>query len=133
MAVTPNWEERLRGAIEAYNRGEYEAVMDLTSDDVELQRAATSPESREVLRGRDRVLEFFRPDVFEQQEVRADDIEVGEDSLIVHTLFKARGRGSGLPVEIESWVVYRVEGETLTRIEIYNDPAEARAAAGLVS
>lgn len=126
-----NWEQRLRDAIEAYNRGDYEAVIDLASDDVELQRAGNAPESREVLRGRAQLLEFFRPQAFDDQQLKIGKIVVGTDAIVARMIFTARGRGSGIPVEIESWAVYRVEGETLTRIEIYNDEQAAREAAGV--
>ena len=131
MAVAGDWEARLRKAIEAYNRGDYEAVVDLGSDDVELQRASRAPESREVVRGREQVLEFFRPQVFDDQRLELGEVEVGPDAILAQTTFTARGRGSGIPVEIESWNVYRVRGDALSRIEIYNDAVEARAAAGL--
>jgi ketosteroid isomerase-like protein len=131
MAGPLDWETRLRAAIDAYNRGDYEAVMDLASEDIELQRAGNAPESREVVRGREAVLEFFRPEVFEDQRIELGELEVGSDAIVAAQSFTARGRGSGLPIDIDSWVVYRIGGDVLTRIEVYNDEAEARAAARL--
>jgi ketosteroid isomerase-like protein len=126
-----DWERRLRDGFEAYNRGDWEAVLTYASDDVELQRAHTSPDSREVLRGREQVLAFFRPDVFEDQRIDVLDLEVAPDAAYVRMRFTARGAGSGLPAEIESYNVYRIANGLLTRVEIYADEQEARAAAGL--
>jgi ketosteroid isomerase-like protein len=131
MTVSPDWERRLRDAIAAFNRGEYDAVLGLASDDIELQRASASPDSREVVRGREQVVEYLRPNIFSDQRIEILNLEIGDDTALVRTRFSARGSGSGIPVDVESWTVYRVEGEALTRIEIYNDEAEARAAAGL--
>jgi ketosteroid isomerase-like protein len=129
MAV--DWERTLRDGIAAYNRGEYEQVLANASEDVELRRADNSPDSREVLRGREQVLAWFHPDVFEDQRIELLEFELGDDALFTRVRFTARGSGSGLPVEIESYTVYRISGDQFTRLEIYVDADEARAAAGL--
>jgi ketosteroid isomerase-like protein len=131
MALPVDWQDRIRDGIEAYNRGDYSRVVALATDDVELQRAGTSPESRDVVRGRDALLEFFRPDAFTDQRNELLGIEAGDRVVVATLRFRARGTSSGLPVEIDSWIVFRIEGESFTRLEIYADEDEARAAAGL--
>ncbi|MGH2952519.1 MAG: nuclear transport factor 2 family protein [Solirubrobacterales bacterium] len=128
-----DWERRLREGIEAYNRGDWEAVLTDASDDIELQRADISPEARDIVRGRERVLEYFRPEVFEDQRIDLREIEIGDGAVYMSMRFSARGAGSGIPVEIDSYAVYRIADDLLTRLEIYADEPEARAAAGLTS
>ena len=125
------WEQRIREGIEAYNRGDWDAVLIDASDDVELKRADISPDARDVVRGRERVLEYFRPDVFTDQHIDPLQIVVGDDAVYVRMRFSARGAGSGIPVEIESHAVYRIADDRLIRLEIYGEEPEARAAAGL--
>ena len=50
-------------------------------------------------------------------------------ALIGHMRFTARGAGSGLPAEIESWSVYRIAGRRFNRLEIYATEEDARRAA----
>ena len=126
-----DWEARLRESIEAFNRGDYESMMSLATADVELQRADVSPEARDVVRGRDAVLEFFRPDVFTDQRLELLGLAGSPPALIGHLRFTARGAGSGLPVEIEAWSVYRLEGDRFSRLEIYATEEDAQRAAGV--
>jgi hypothetical protein len=128
-----DWEARIREAIDAFNRGDYEAAMTYASDDVELRRIDTSPESRDVLRGREQVVEFFRPDVFVDQRVELVELIPGEaGATITRVRFSARGAGSGLEIPpLESFVVWRVAGEEIARIELYAVLDDARHAARL--
>jgi ketosteroid isomerase-like protein len=126
-----DWEQRIREGIEAYNRGDWEAVLADASEDIELKRADISPEARDVVRGRERVLDYFRPDVFQDQRIEIREIEIGEDAVYVRMNFSARGAGSGIPMELESHTVYRIVDDLLVRLEIYADAPDARAAAGL--
>ena len=126
-----DWDSRLREAVAAFNAGDYDGISQYVTADVELQRADNAPEARGVVSGRDAVLRFFHPDVFDEQRLEALEIEGEPPTLVGHLRFRARGAGSGLPVEIESWTVYRVEGELVRRMEIYQSREEAMAAAGL--
>ena len=123
------WEQRFRDGVEAFNRGDYEGLLDLATHDAELQRAPDSPNSREVIRGREALVEFFRPDAFEDQRSELVELEFGNEAVLARILFRARGAGSGIPVEIESFVVFRIAGDRFTRMEIYPEHDEARAAA----
>jgi ketosteroid isomerase-like protein len=126
-----DWEERLRDGLAAYNRGDYEQVLAYASDDVELKRTDDSPDSMEILHGRAAVLGWFQPDAFTDQHLELLKLDTGVDSVVGHLRFTARGAGSGMPVEIESFVVYRLDGGLVRRLEVYNEEPAARAAAGL--
>jgi ketosteroid isomerase-like protein len=126
-----DWDGRLREAVAAFNAGDYDEISRYVTPDVELQRVGNAPEAIGVVSGRDAVLQFFHPDAFDEQRLEALEIEGGPPALVGHQRFHARGAGSGLPVEIESWIVYRVEGDLVRRIEVYQSREEALAAAEL--
>jgi ketosteroid isomerase-like protein len=126
-----DWEARIREAMEAYNRGDYEAALTHASDDVELRRIEISPDSRDPIRGREQVLKFFRPDLFvDQRSELIELIEAGENAIVTRIRFSARGAGSGLEVPpLESFILWRIEGGVITRIEFHTVLADALRAA----
>jgi ketosteroid isomerase-like protein len=106
-------------------------VLDAASDDVEYQRGANAPGAREVIRGKETLTQYFRPDVLEDQRFEILDLDVGTQSAVARMVFSARGAASGITVDNESWVVYRITDDLVSRIEVYEAQAEARDAAGL--
>lgn len=126
-----DWEQLLRDGLDAYNRGEWDAVLPYAALDIELQRAPTSPEAGTLVRGREQVVEFFRPDALSEQQLDMLEFHEGAGAFLAKMRFSAKGAGSGLPVELIAFIVYRVEGERVTRIEIYNEEADGRRAAGV--
>jgi ketosteroid isomerase-like protein len=126
-----DWERILREGFDAFNEGDWEAVLEHASEDVEVRRIETSPDSMDVVRGREQVRAFLRPDAFADQHIEVLAMEHGADAVYVRMRFTARGAGSGLPVDIDAHNVYRFAGDRLTSIELYGDQAQARAAAGL--
>ena len=129
MAI--DWEKTFRDAIAAYNRGDWEALGPLMTEDAELQRAPTAPEAEGIVSGRAAVVEFFKPDVLTDQRLEVEEFHLAEGCFWARLVFNATGSGSGLQVALTAWSVYRYNGEKLTRIEIYDDEAQARAAAGV--
>jgi ketosteroid isomerase-like protein len=126
-----DWEQRLRKAIAEFNAGNFEAVLEAATEDIEYQRGANAPDAHEVIRGKETLTEFFRPDVLEDQRFEILDLEVGADSAVARMVFSARGAASGLAMDTESWVVYRIADGLVNRIEVYETSDEAYASAGL--
>jgi ketosteroid isomerase-like protein len=128
-----DWERRLRDGIEAYNRGDYAAVLAFAADDVVLKRPADAPEGKQTVDGREAVLQFFRPDVFREQYLDLHEVHEGDGALVARITFSATGAGSGMAISLDSFLVYTLapSREEITRIAIYNEEHEARAAAGL--
>ena len=56
-----------REGIEAFNRGDWEAIVGALTEDVEWKRVEGLPDGGGVLRGRDAVRRFLEPDVFAAQ------------------------------------------------------------------
>ena len=120
-------------AVDAYNRGDFEGALAYASERVELKRIETSPDGRDVVRGRDAVIEFFRPDVFvDQRSELVELIRAGEDAIVTQIRFTARGSGSGVQVPaLDSFIVWRIEGDEITRIEFYNESEAAWRSVGV--
>ena len=126
-----DWEQLLRDGAEAYNAGNWEGVLTQAAEDIVLQRAATSPEGRALVEGKDAVLDFFRPNALHEQQLQLLEFRPGDEVFMAKMKFSARGAGSDLPVSLIAFLVYFVKDDLLTRIEIHNDEAPAIAAAGL--
>ena len=125
----PGWEQRFRARIESFNAGDWDAILEDAAEDIELQRAPTSPDAGEVVSGRDAVLEFFKPDLFADQHVVIEKFHLAENCFWVQTRFTATGSASGLEISLVTYAIYRVSGDEITRIEIYDDESAAREAA----
>jgi ketosteroid isomerase-like protein len=116
-----DWEARIREALDAYNRGDYAEALKHASDDIELRRINTSPDLRDPILGREEVIEFFRPDVFEDQRTELLElIRPTAGAIVTKVRFSARGAGSGLDVPpLESFVVWHIPGDAITKIEFF--------------
>ena len=53
--------------------------------------------------------------------------------MLVETTFRVRGRSSGIELENRGWQVWTVRDNLAVRVELYDEEAEALAAAGLSS
>ena len=70
-AVTrPTNTELIRAGIEAFNRGDSEAILETLTEDVEWKRVDGLPDGGGVLHGREAVREFLKPDVFAAERSR---------------------------------------------------------------
>lgn len=121
----------VREAIDAFNRHDVEAVLARVTEDVEWQRVDGLPETGGVIRGREAVRDFMRPDVFERMTLEPVAIAEDDDTALAHVRVNARGAASGIELEIESYVVYRFAGELTRRLENYSSRETAERAANL--
>jgi ketosteroid isomerase-like protein len=116
--------ETLRRGYDAYNRGDYDAVSELMHPDVIFVRPGGQPQ----LKGADAFRTWMEPDAFESQASEPREIEIGDQKVLVHQRTSARGAGSGIEMEIDSWAVWTFdEDRRITRIETYLDHEEAEA------
>jgi len=127
----PGNAERIRAGIDAFNAGDHEAVLDLLAEDVEWKRVDGLPDEGGTLRGRDAVRAFLRPEVFER--ARLEILETVEDSrtVLIRAVFHARGAGSGIELNTETYLVYKLEGGLARRVEAWRERADAERSAGL--
>jgi limonene-1,2-epoxide hydrolase len=120
--------EVVRGAIEAFNRGDFDAVAAVIHPQIEVIRLGGLP----TLTGRDAAVGLMVPDAFESQELVIDEIRVEGDVVLVSGPFHARGAGSGIELNRESHSVFWLEEGLIRRMGTYFELDEALAASGFV-
>jgi ketosteroid isomerase-like protein len=126
------WEERLRAGYEAFNREEFDESLEFMHPEIEWHRGAVSIEGG-VIRGRDQVRALMTPDIFDRQSIEVGEIRVNGDKVLAETVFEVRGRSSGIELANRGWQVWTVRDDLAVRVELFDDEAEALAAAGLAS
>jgi ketosteroid isomerase-like protein len=124
------WLERLRSGYEAFNREDFDGTLEFLHPDFEWHRGAVSVEGG-VIRGRDGVRQLMTPDIFDRQVITPREMIVNGDKILVETNFRARGRSSGIELENTGWQVWTMRDDLAIRVELFDDEAAARAAAGL--
>jgi ketosteroid isomerase-like protein len=122
--------EILRAAYEAFNRGDFDAVMKDVHPDFEFVRVgALSP-----LRGAAALRAWMEPDAFEDQQFELLDVTANGNKLLVRQRFTGRGAESGMDLDFTAFAVFTLDDDgLLTRLEGFlpHEEAEALKAAGL--
>jgi len=119
--------EVVRGAIEAFNRGDFDAVAEVIHPEIEVIRLGGLP----TVTGRDAAFGLMVPDAFDSQELVIDGMRVEGEVVLVSGPFRARGAGSGIQLSRESHSVFWVEDGLIRRMGTYFELDEALAAAGM--
>jgi ketosteroid isomerase-like protein len=123
--------------VAAVERGDPDAVfdMDALADDVEwLTPFFPGSEEWRVWRGREEFVGWFREwtEDFEGWSMRiARVVDAGGDRVVALTHQSATGTASGVPVELDSGVVWELKDGRMIRGTLYGSQAEALEAAGL--
>ena len=119
-------------AVDAWNRGDYEAWLAFWDEEAEFSPLRAQLEG-ESYRGRDG-LERFLADVAEDwKEVRFEIEETRDDGEQVVGMgrFLARGRASGVEINVPLGILMRVRRGRIVYTRLFSEPAEALKAAGL--
>lgn len=122
--------DALRRAFEAFNRGDFDAAVEVAHPEVEL----VPPGGQAPLRGAAAVRAWMEPDAFEDQRFEPLDFRVEGNRVLVHQHTQARGVGSGINLDLDHWTVWTFDDDLLiTRAETYlpHQETEALQAAGL--
>lgn len=125
--------EIVRRAFEAFNRAGLDALLEHFHPDLEYDVTAGIGPYAGMYYGRATVRSFLADylDSWEYVRMEPEDfIEVGEDHVVVLLRLQMRGKGSGVEVEAQTTNVWTVRDGQALRIAVYNDKAEALAAAG---
>ena len=108
--------ERLRSIYDAFNRGDFDAVIDFAHPDMVMVR----PGELSELSGMEAVRAWMEPDAFESMAVTPLEFEPSGNSVLVRTTAIGRGAGSGIEVEIGSWAVWTFDDERrITRLAVF--------------
>jgi ketosteroid isomerase-like protein len=113
--------ELTRRGFEAYNSGDYEAVIDLLDPDVELHADHELLNSGDY-KGHEGFMEWSAEwlEAWDEFRVDANVVETfGDHSILVDSHQLARGAGSGIDVEMDVFWALEAEDGKLRRMHIY--------------
>jgi ketosteroid isomerase-like protein len=122
--------DALRRAHEAFNRGDFDAAVQLAHPEIEF----VPPGGQASLRGAEALRAWMEPDAFEEQRIEPLDFRVEGRKVLVRQHAQARGTGSGIELDMENWTVWTFDDDLLvTRMESFlpHEESEALEAAGL--
>ena len=68
---------------------------------------------------------------FDELVMTGEEFIDAGDQVVVRSLHKSRGAGSGVPVQADVWYVFTLDAAKVTRADIFNDRSTALNAAGL--
>lgn len=123
--------ERVSEGIEAFNRGDHDALLAMLAADVEWKRVDGLPDEGGTIRGRDAVREFLEPEVFSAARFEPLEMVESGDTVLVHGRFHARGAGSGIELDVDTYVVYVLEDGLTRRVENWRRREDAERSSGL--
>jgi ketosteroid isomerase-like protein len=124
--------EIARAAFEAWNRGDYEAWVEAFDEEAEFFPMRARLEGRSY-RGHGGLRRFITDQDEEWEQVRfeVDEIREGHEYLAAFGRFRARGRASGVDLDIPLALVGAVRNSKIVYARFYADRAGALEAAGL--
>ena len=116
--------ETVRAGYEAFNRLDYDKVAELTHPDFVFVRLGAEGS----LNGSEAFRAWMEPDAFDSQITEPRAVQIRGQKVLVHQRTAARGAGSGIEMEIDTWAVWSFDEDgRVTRIEAYLDHEEAEA------
>jgi ketosteroid isomerase-like protein len=121
--------ERMKEGFALFNAGNFDALREFVSPDVQIARTGNLP----PLRGWDAFRAMQEPDAFEWQKIEPLDWTVNGDKVLLHVSIRSKGAMSGMVLEQDGWMVWTVADHLVVRIEAFTTEADATPAAGLAS
>ena len=123
--------ELARATFAAFNRRDVEAYLQAFAPDAEWWPLRSSTEG--PYRGHDGIRAWVddTAETFEHFQVELEDVREGDDVAIAFGRLSAKGRGSGVPVDVAIARVFRFVGDKEVWAKSYSDREEALAQAGL--
>jgi ketosteroid isomerase-like protein len=125
--------EVVRRTMEAFAEGDEQAFLEGFDSDVVIQQTAPIPDARSY-EGHEGVVQALADwnEVFGDLVMSAEELtDCENENVLVRIHQTARGAGSGVPVEFDTWFVYRVSGGKVSRLEMFNEREQALEAVGL--
>ena len=117
---------------EQLNAGDFEAWLELYSEDVVFLASDSWPENATVT-GRDAVREFWREfsGVWEDVRIRIDRIHDAGDAAVAECAWETRGRASGVEGTLEFVLGIWVEDGLIVRGQFFDELEQGLEAVGL--
>jgi ketosteroid isomerase-like protein len=124
--------ETARAAFEAWNRGDYEGWIEAFDEEAEFFPMRAQLEGR-AYHGHDGLRRFIDEFFEEWEQIRfeVDEIREGEEYLAGFGRLRARGRASGVDLDVPLALVGAVRNSKIVYARFYADRAGALEAAGL--
>ena len=127
--------ERVKRVLRSYERvarGEVEAILDETSENVEWRNPSYAVEPG-VRRGREEFGKALQGliSAFEETEMVPEEIVEHGDRVVIRLRVRAKGVISGAPIDAAFGHLMTFEGDELAALEWYTSPQEALSVAGL--
>ena len=117
--------EKLRGVFDAVNHDDLEGAGEWIDPDVEIGR---TPFLAPPARGKEALLEFLRPNIFERQTTELLSTEVHGNVILADLIFHAKGKGSGIEVSQAVFHLFTMRDGMIVKWEVFLDRKEAEAA-----
>jgi|Tabmets5t2r1_1033131.scaffolds.fasta_scaffold05096_5 uncharacterized protein len=117
----------VRGAYEAFSRGEFDAVVDLLHPEVEWVPPSDSVEPH-ARRGRDAVREYLAPNIFEEQTAEPLELIERGDRVLVVARVRARAGASGIEIDQVVYHLFTIENGLAVRFSAHIERDDALAA-----
>ena len=120
----------LRRLHEAFNRRDFEAMVQLVHPNIEFVRTG----GQSSIKGVAALREWMEPDAFEEQRAEPLDFRVKGDKVLVREHVTGRGAGSGIEFDVVTYAVYTLDDHGLVKeaqVFLPHEEAEALEAAGL--
>lgn len=124
--------EIVRRVIDTWNRGDFEAWIELFDSECEFRPLRAQLE-RQPYRGHDGLRQFEQDLAQDWEQVRfaLTDVREAGGHVVVLARFHGRGRASGAEIDIPIGVVGTVREGKIAEARMFSDPDEALETAGL--
>ena len=123
----------VRRRVDAYNRGDVEAVVTDFASDFEYVPSGTLPGGRDVHQGPEGYTRFigWLRDEFEDARLDPNDVIDAGDRVLASVTIRGRGRQSGAATSWDLWEVWTIRDGRVVRGQAFTGKDEALEAAGL--
>jgi uncharacterized protein len=124
--------ELMRRGYDAMQRRDIETLLSLLDPEVEMHDRPEAPDARSY-RGHEGVLTALRVslDAFADFRLEPERFHDGGEQVVVVLRMIGTGNVSGVPVEERIAHLWTIRDGRAIRLQVYSDPADALAAAGL--
>jgi ketosteroid isomerase-like protein len=123
--------ELIEAGIAAFNGEDHERMLALLTEDVVWKRVDGLPDGGGTIHGRDALREHLKPDVYDRASFELVEVVEGDEVALVHGVYHARGAGSGVELDIDTYIVYRLRGGLACAVENWRNREDAERSSGL--
>jgi ketosteroid isomerase-like protein len=118
--------KNVKAGFDAYNDGDFERLLELWEEDVEIVGLLVG----KSLRGKAEVRSWLVPEAIDQRGEPIEFRDVG-GRVLVTCDWHIHGRGSGVDVDTRLYILFTMRAGKVARVETFGEEQEALEAAGL--